>query len=218
MFANVSVRVRAVRYVDRTDRRELVHMSKFESLDERSVFSGELGEVVQAVQPDGRLFERFRRPPGVRIVIVSAGKVLLTEEYRSETGGFDLRLPGGKVFDSAKSFAEARRTGRMSEAVKEAVAREALEEVGIIVSRPEPLIVAQAGATVEWDLHYFLVRDFTNAPDGPAPEKGEDITPKWLRPEDIYAAIRASRMSEWRSVGVLLGLVFPQEFPAFAPH
>jgi 8-oxo-dGTP pyrophosphatase MutT (NUDIX family) len=192
-------------------------MSSSGSLGERSVFSGSLGEVVQTMQPDGRVFERFRRPPGVRIVIISGGKILLTEEYRRETGNVDLRLPGGKVFDDKESFAEARRAGRLNEAVKEAVAREALEEVGIIVSRAELLAVAQAGATVEWDLHYFLVRDFTEAPSGPSPEEGEDITPRWLGPEEIIIAIRDCRMSEWRSVGILLGLVFPREFPECVP-
>jgi 8-oxo-dGTP pyrophosphatase MutT (NUDIX family) len=190
-------------------------MSNSGFLDERSVFSGKLGEVVQAVLPDGRVFERFRRPPGVRIVILSAGKVLLTEEYRRETGAIDLRLPGGKVFDDKDSFVGALRTGRLNEAVEEAVSREALEEVGLLVSQAELLTVAQAGATVEWDLHYFLVRDFTEAPSGPRPEKDEDIISRGLGPGEIISAIRESRMSEWRSVGVLLGLVFPREFPRF---
>ncbi len=181
---------------------------------ERKVFSGRLGEVVQTVLPGGRVLECFRRPPGVRMVIVSAGKVLLTEEYRRETGHVDLRLPGGKVFDDKESYAEAVRTGRLNEAVEKAVAREAMEEVGILVSRPKLLTIAQAGATVEWDLYYFLVRDFTEAPGGPSPEEGEDIVPRWLGPEEIIDAIRQGRMSEWRSVGVLLGLVFPEEFAA----
>jgi 8-oxo-dGTP pyrophosphatase MutT (NUDIX family) len=181
-------------------------------LDERKVFSGKLGEVVQTVLPSGQVLECFRRPPGVRLVIVSAGKMLLTEEYRREAGHVDLRLPGGKVFDDKESFAEAVRTGRLNEAVEKAVAREALEEVGILVSSPKLLTIAQAGATVEWDLYYFLVRDFSHAPGGPAPEEGEDIVPRWLGPEEIVAAIRKGRMSEWRSVGVLLGLVFPEEF------
>jgi ADP-ribose diphosphatase len=185
-------------------------------LNERSVFSGKLGEVVQTVQPDGRVFERFRRPPGVRIVIISDGRILLTEEYRQETGNVDLRLPGGKVFDDKDSFAEAKRNGWLNEAIEEAVVREAYEEVGIIVSRAELLTVAKAGATVEWDLYYFLVRDFDESPDGLNPEEGEIINPRWLEPNEIAIAIKGCRMSEWRSVGVLLGLVFPREFPGWA--
>ena len=67
---------------------------------------------------------------------------------------------------------------------------------------------------MEWDLYYFLVRDFTEAPGGPSPEEGEDIVPRWLGPEEIIDAIRQGRMSEWRSVGVLFGWVFPEEFAA----
>ena len=194
------------------NRREFADVSATGPPGERKVFSGKLGEVIQTVLPSGRVLERFRRPPGVRMVIVSAGKILLTEEYRRETGHVDLRLPGGKVFDDKESFAEAVCTGQLNEAAEKAVAREALEEVGIVVSRAKLLTIAQAGATVEWDLYYFLVRDFAEAPDGPSPEEGEDIVPIWLGPEEIIAAIRKGRMSEWRSVGVLLGLVFPEEF------
>jgi hypothetical protein len=68
-------------------------------------FSGKIGEVVHTKQKDGRIFERYRRPPGTRLVIVSPDKkVLVTKEHRSETGGVDLRLPGGKVCDSLEDY------------------------------------------------------------------------------------------------------------------
>ncbi|MFJ9804275.1 NUDIX hydrolase [Streptomyces wuyuanensis] len=188
-------------------------MSVSQDFAEKRVFSGRLGEVVHVPQPDGRVFERFRRPPGVRMVIVADGKLLLTEELREETGGTDLRLPGGKVFDDYESFAEARSAGGMTEAAEEAVVREGREEVGLAITHPELITVARAGATVEWDLYYFLVREFTEEPEGAQPEEGEHITPVWMSPEDVVSAIQEGRMSEWRSVGVLLGLVFPQQFP-----
>ncbi len=184
-----------------------------QDLAERRVFSGKLGEVVHVPQPDGRVFERFRRPPGVRIVIVADRGILLTEEYREETGGVDLRLPGGKVFDDYESFAAARATGSMTWAAEEAVLREAREEVGLVVTDPELITVAQAGATVEWDLFYYLVREFTEAVEGAQPEEGEQIEPVWLTPKEVSEAIQQGRMSEWRSVGVLLGLVLPRAFP-----
>jgi hypothetical protein len=69
------------------------------------VFSGKIGEVVHVEQPDGRVFEKFRRPPGVRLVIVSPDKkLLITKEFRSETSNYDLRLPGGKVCDSLDEY------------------------------------------------------------------------------------------------------------------
>lgn len=181
---------------------------------EEQVFSGRLGEVVHLHQPDGRVFELFRRPPGVRMIFLKGGSVLMTEEYRSEIAGFDLRLPGGKVFDDLASYAAERAAGSFEESALRAVERESHEEVGLHVSQAELVAVAKAGATVDWDLYYYVVRDFTAAPDGPQPEDGEEIRTTWLTAPEILEAIRAGRMSEWRSVGVLLGLVLPREFPA----
>ena len=48
--------------------------------------------------------EIVRRPPGVRLLIVKEGNVLLTKEYRHEADGYDFRLPGGKVFESLRDF------------------------------------------------------------------------------------------------------------------
>ncbi|WP_326943234.1 NUDIX domain-containing protein [Amycolatopsis sp. NBC_01307] len=177
------------------------------------VYSGKLGEVVHLAQADGRVFEVFRRPPGVRMVFLDGDRMLLTEEYRSEVNGYDLRLPGGKVFDDLESFTQARLVGNLEVAARRAVQREALEEVGLIVSDAELVTIARAGATVEWDLYYYIVRDFAEAQDGPQPEEGEQITTRWFSPVEVLATVRAGHVSEWRSVGVLLGLVMPREFP-----
>lgn len=190
-----------------------MEMAHVVSSPERRVFAGKLGEVVHLTQPDGRVFELFRRPPGVRMVFVRDGHVLLTEEHRSEVDGLDLRLPGGKVFDDLESYAQARQSGGIEAAAHRAVRREALEEVGLVVSEAELVTVARAGATVEWDLYYYVVRDFATAPDGPQPEEGEQITTRWFRAAEVLDVVRAGRVSEWRSVGVLLGLVLPREFP-----
>ena len=42
--------------------------------NEESVFHGKIGEVVHTKQPDGRVFERYRRPPGTRLIIISPDK------------------------------------------------------------------------------------------------------------------------------------------------
>src|SRR4030043_137438 len=58
-------------------------------------------------------FEKVRRPPGVRLIIKStSGKILLTREFRNETGNWDFRLPGGKVFDSIVEYDSALRDGQ----------------------------------------------------------------------------------------------------------
>lgn len=50
------------------------------------------------------LFEKARRAPGVRLIIVKEDKILLTREYRDEIKSFDYRLPGGKVFDKLSDY------------------------------------------------------------------------------------------------------------------
>lgn len=68
------------------------------SQNEESVaYSGNIGEIIHTELSDGRVFERYRRAPGVRLVFVSPeNKILITKEYRHENNGYDLRLPGGK--------------------------------------------------------------------------------------------------------------------------
>lgn len=181
-------------------------------LTDKIAFSGKIGEVVHTEQPDGRVFERYRRPPGTRIVVISAdGKILITKEHRGETGNIDLRLPGGKVRDSLAAYKKLLKSGQdIIEAAKEAAVKEVLEETGLIVKNIEFLTKANAGATVEWDLYYFLVNEHEDNPEGQKLEPGEDITVSWMDPSEIRQAILAGTMQEWRSVGVLLGLVLPE--------
>ena len=179
---------------------------------ETIVFSGKIGEVVHIEQPDGRVFERYRRPPGTRLVIISPeGKILITKEHRHETGTVDLRLPGGKVCDSLDDFHTLLQSGRdMEEAAVEGAKKEAIEETGLVIQDPELITVANAGATVEWDLYYFKVRNYSENPEGQALEHGEDIEVTLMEPAEIRQAIENGQMQEWRSAGVLLGNVLPE--------
>lgn len=175
------------------------------------VFAGKIGEVVHTVQPDGRIFEKFCRPPGTRLIIVSAEKkILITKEFREETGNYDLRLPGGKVCDTLEEYNVLRQNSAdMLKAAEAGARKEALEETGIVAKSLEFITKATAGATVEWDLYYFLVDDYEDHPDGQALEEGENIAVTWMGVEEIKKAIKLGQMQEWRSVGVLLGLIIP---------
>ncbi len=180
--------------------------------EEQIVFTGKIGEVVHINQPDGRTFERFRRPPGTRLVIVSPdNQILITKEFRHETNAADWRLPGGKVCDTLKEYDALRQSGQdILVAAKAGAAREAREETGLEIHQPELIVKANAGATVEWDLYYFLVRHYDELPSGQALEAGEDIAVSWQTPAEIRRIIAAGQMGEWRSAGVLLGMVLPQ--------
>lgn len=187
-------------------------MKDVKTSDESVVFAGKIGEVIHTKQPDGRVFERYRRPPGTRLIIISPeGKILITREHRQETGNVDLRLPGGKVCDSLEDYHALLKSGRdMAEAATEAAAKEAREETGLIIKDPELITVAKAGATVEWDLYYFKVTNYTERAKGQALEHGENIEVTWMTPAEIVKAIGFGDMQEWRSVGVLLGQVLPE--------
>jgi ADP-ribose pyrophosphatase len=174
-------------------------------------FSGKIGQVVHTTQPDGRIFERYRRAPGVRLVIISPDKkILISREKRHEAKGWDLRLPGGKVCDTVEEYEALVNSGQsMLEAAQKAAIKEALEETGLIIRDPQLIIRATAGATVEWDLYYFKIEQFTESPGGQELEAGEDITIKWMDVTEAITAIENGQMQEWRSAGVLLAKVLP---------
>lgn len=180
--------------------------------NESVAYEGRIGEVIKTNMPDGQVYERYRRPPGTRTIIVNGeDKLLMTLEHRGESGKVDLRLPGGKVFNTIKemnNFVAA--GGNMDEAVLDGARAEAREEAGMIIHDPKIVAKAIDGTTVEWDLYYILVTDYEEHPDGQDLEAGEeDIETVWLSPEEIIAAIERGEMHEWRSAGVLLGKVLP---------
>ncbi|HUC95728.1 MAG TPA: NUDIX hydrolase [Candidatus Saccharimonadia bacterium] len=179
---------------------------------ESIAFTGKIGEVVHIEQEDGRVFEQYRRAPGIRLIIISPkNKILITKEHRTETDGIDLRLPGGKVRDSIEEWHKLVNNGQnILDAVREIAIKEGSEETGLDIKDPTFLVKANAGSTVQWDLFYWVVRDYKELPGGQQLEHGEDISVTWMSPNEIITAISNGQMNEWRSVGVLLGLVLPQ--------
>lgn len=127
----------------------------------KDTFVGNLWKIQQSEQLDGRTFERAVRAPGSRLIIVKDNKILLQREKRHELGGkTDVRLPGGKVFDTLLDFQLFK--GDIVDASRESIVGEALEECGVVV-RPENLIyfgLDVLGATCSWDLHYWIASDF----------------------------------------------------------
>jgi 8-oxo-dGTP pyrophosphatase MutT (NUDIX family) len=182
------------------------------SSSEEIVFSGRIGEVVHDKQPDGRTFEQYRRPPGTRLIIIDAdNRILITRERRHETGNVDLRLPGGKVCDSLAEYHDLLKGNvPLSEAAVAAAIKEAREETGHVLRNLELVTIAHAGATVRWDLYYYKTRDYDPEPRAQSLEIGEEISVNWMTPDALRNAISDGRMQEWRSVGVLLGLILPQ--------
>lgn len=177
---------------------------------EEIVFSGKMLEVVhQKMDLGGKevTFERARRAPGVRLIIPSHdhSSFLITKEHRTEVGGDDYRLPGGKVFDTLEEYRTARERGvDMQTAATEAAKRELLEETGMTATSYTLLTTSHAGATVEWDLYYFLVGGAKKTESGQELEAGEEIEVLWLPKDEVRSLCMHGNMREDRSVAALL--------------
>ena len=174
-------------------------------------YQGILGEVVHTTQPDGRVFERYRRAPGIRLILCTPdGKFIMTRERRQETGSIDLRLPGGKVCDSLDEYHSvlSSKIG-IEKAARTAAVKDTREETGLKLHNLRSITKVPAGATVEWDLYYFISDKFVYLRTGQQLEAGEEIEVVSLSPAEVRKAIANNEMQEWRTVGVLLGMVFP---------
>lgn len=128
------------------------------------VWTGVIWTAQQSVQPNGAVFEKISRSPGSRLLFVKEGKILLSREKRAELGGkTDHRLPGGKVFDKNDDYqAFLSSGGNILDASRDSAAKEALEEVGMIIE-PHNLVYLSTdvlGATCSWDLIYWVCSDF----------------------------------------------------------
>lgn len=165
-------------------------------------------EVVNRDMTDGSKtikFEWARRAPGVRLIIVDAAKqtVLLTKEHRYELGVDDFRLPGGKVFDSLNEYNAFLKSGMdIIKPAQEKAAAEAEEEVGIAVESVSHFHTSVCGATVQWDLLYFVSTEW--APAEQKLELGENIEVVELSFSAARDAALNGQMSEERSALVLL--------------
>lgn len=167
---------------------------------------GKMIEVVQKeVEQSGikKTFEFARRSPGTRVIIPRGETILLTKEFRHELGGYDYRLPGGKVYDSLDEYNDALAEGiDINESAKRAAIKEAQEEVGIEVKDISFFHKSICGATVVWDLFYFVVRNFAEGEQ--ELEHGEDITFEFYNREKVKEMCLDGAVSEERSALVLL--------------
>jgi len=184
--------------------------------DEVITYRGRMIEVVVQQMRVGSteiVYEKARRSPGTRLLITSPDhNILLTREYRDEVGGWDYRLPGGKVFDSLEEYSEAVRSGvDLLEESKQAAQKEAQEEVGIYAENISYLYTSKCGATVEWDLYYFKVNLPTEELGEQKLEPGENIQVGWYSPTDALRLALDGSLSEDRSAAVLMRYILNQQ-------
>lgn len=181
---------------------------------EKIVYQGLIVEIVQQnTDEDGKVktYEFARRSPGTRLIIVTPNqKILLNKEYRPEIKSWDFRLPGGKVFDSLQEFNSFLTTGQnILVPALAAAKKEAEEEAGIKIEDIKHFATSTCGATMRWDLFYFVVTKFT-APDGQSLEEGENIETNWFTFSQAQEMCLSGQISEDRSAAVLLRWLYQQ--------
>jgi len=173
---------------------------------EKITHQGKIIEVVQKeVEHNGKIqiFEFARRSPGTRLIIPKGDKILLSKEWRHEIGGYDYRLPGGKVYDTLEEYNKAlEKNIDISESAKNAAIKEAREEVGIEVKDISFFHKSVCGATVVWDLFYFIVNDFKEVSQELG--DGEDITIELVDRNKVKEMCLNGAISEERSALVLM--------------
>jgi ADP-ribose pyrophosphatase len=174
----------------------------------RVLAKGRLGalleyDVVGAPYPH----EVLVRPPGVRVMAIDnrSGGLWMTKEFRSELHAFDLRLPGGKVFDDLETFLPLFLKGDdvADEDILSAAKREFREEVGLSLVEERLLSRSPAGSIVQWDLYYVLGMSDGQDIDQKL-EFGEDIQPVLVPTSQLEELVRGGDIREERSAIAVL--------------
>jgi ADP-ribose pyrophosphatase len=174
---------------------------------EKVTYKGKVIEVIERPMKIGAkevTFELARRAPGTRLIIETPDEnILLTKEFRSELKTYDYRLPGGKVFDSLEEYNKfLNGSGDILAQARLAALKEAHEEVGVDTKNAEFFAISKCGATVEWDLYYFVIKEFSQHSQDL--EEGEDITIVPTSREEVRIMCLDGRIQEDRSAAILL--------------
>jgi len=183
---------------------------------EEITYKGKIFEVVKQPMRAGDkkvVFEIARRSPGTRLIIVKDNKLLITREFRTELNDYDYRLPGGKVFDTLDEYNNHLSENILPFAIV-AAKRECMEEAGLIAKNIKHFTTAKSGATVVWDLIYFIIDDFEENKDGQILEAGEVIETQWKTFDEIKILCKNGNVSEDRTLGVLFKffLQYPENY------
>ncbi len=190
-----------------------MHMNKpVQDGDVEIVYQGKIVEVVKTPMKIGEKkvsFESARRAPGVRLLFVRDRKILMSREYRSEIQDYDYRLPGGKVFDTLEEYnAAPQDDASMAKHAEAAAIKEAIEEVGLVAKNLQLIHISHSGATVVWNLFYFVIEDFEEGER--ELEDGEVIEPEWKTFEEAEKLCLDGSVKEDRSAAVLLRFLATQ--------
>lgn len=154
-----------------------------------------------------KTFEKFVRSPGTRIIAVKDNKIYLQKERRVETGGWDWRLPGGKVIDTFEHFKEYFGKEIPESIILDAAKQELAEEAQLEAKDLTLYEKKTCGATVEWDLYYIIAKDIVDH-HVEHDNEGEEIEEcGWFGFDDVLEMCKSGEIGEGRTVSVLLGFI-----------
>jgi 8-oxo-dGTP pyrophosphatase MutT (NUDIX family) len=147
-------------------------------------------EDVEIARGKRRTFEYLWRIDGTRSIVIDGAKqLLLTKEYRHELGGYDWRLPGGKL-------------DYINEPIIEAASRELKEETGITAKHWQYLWATTPDATVRFKRHFLLATDISIGVQNLS--EGENISLSWFSyPEVKRMALSGEIQEEISALSVL---------------
>lgn len=154
-------------------------------------------------------FQKFVRPPGVRIIAVEDKKILFTKEFRHELNDFDYRLPGGKIFDSLDIFLPYITEEKEVEEkyILSAAFNELKEEASKIAKEFNIFKKSHSGASVGWDLHYVIAKNISDFLSDTKNE-GEQIEEiVWKSFDDVQQMCFEGVIKEGRTAAVLMQFI-----------
>lgn len=162
-----------------------------------------------------KTFEFAERAPGVRVLVSNGKSVLLTKEWRSENQNWDYRLPGGKVFDSLSEYLSNKEISdsNLQKLACIAAQKELQEETSIVlpINLFNQIHHSICGATVIWDLYYFLVETdkLETKLESITTKEGEYTHPQWVSYQEAKNFCLTGKIQEDRTVAVLLKYLLP---------
>ncbi len=176
-----------------------------------SDYKGTIIEVLSK-NNNGKIREVARRAPGVRAIVVTKdNKFIITREYREYLEKeIDYRLPGGKVVDTLSEYHGLLARNHLASHIRYAVNKELEEETGIRAKSVEKFTVSNSGGTIDWDLHYFEMKDLSFGES--RPEDDEKIEVLQLTVKETVDIIVLKQMSEDRSRIILMDYLL-QHYP-----
>lgn len=159
-----------------------------------------------------KLFEKYVRAPGTRIIALKNNTIYLQKEKRIETDSFEWRLPGGKVIDTFKDYKQYLDAAIPEDIVVEAAKKELQEEAGLTSESMSVFQKKVCGTTVEWDLYYVVAEDVEDYKLNEVHEEAEEMEmADWFTFDQIEQMCRTGEIDEGRTVAALLQFIHKQK-------